>query len=217
MSSAKARPGRLQFGSTGVGTGTHIGTEELNRAIGINATHVPADSRDAITDVVAKVIGGTTDYAMSPISAAAEPLAAGHLVALGVTTAQRSPALPDVPTLAEAGAASYDFPIWYGAWASTDTPPAIVDGLTSDIADAIAHPDVRDLLATHGMKPLRMTRTEFRRFVDDEARRASQIIKAPQSSRPACWPRQGGRSFGRTAWSSRWESRCTRGRRGSSV
>ena len=120
--SANARRGRLRFGSTGVGTGTHIGTELLNRAIGINATHVPADSRDAISDVVAKVINGTTDYAMLPISAAAEPLAAGDLVALGVTTAQRSPALPEALTLAEAGASGYDFPIWYGAWARADTP-----------------------------------------------------------------------------------------------
>ena len=120
--SANARRGRLRFGSTGVGTGTHIGTELLNRAIGINATHVPASSRDAITDVVAKVISGTTDYAMSPISAAAQPLAAGDLVALGVTTAQRSPALPEALTLAEAGASGYDFPIWYGAWARADTP-----------------------------------------------------------------------------------------------
>jgi tripartite-type tricarboxylate transporter receptor subunit TctC len=175
--SANARRGPLRFGSSGVGTGTHIGTELLNRAIGINATHVPADPRDAIADVVAKVVRGTTDYAMSPISAAAGPLAAGDLVALGVTTAQRSPALPQVPTLAEAGAASYDFPIWYGAWARADTPPAIVDGLTSDIAAAIAHPDVRELLASHGMQPLRMTRAEFSDFVDDEARRASQIIK----------------------------------------
>ena len=118
--SANARRGRLRFGSTGVGTGTHIGTELLNRAIGINATHVPAES--GVTDVVVKVISGATDYAMSPISAAAEPLGAGDLVALGVTTAQRSPALPNVPTLVEAGAASYDFPIWYGAWARADTP-----------------------------------------------------------------------------------------------
>jgi tripartite-type tricarboxylate transporter receptor subunit TctC len=97
-------------------------------------------------------------------------------VALGVTTAQRSPALPDVPTLAEAGADGYDFPIWYGAWARATTPPAIVDRLTSDIATALAHPDVGNVLAGHGMQPLRMTRDEFRRFVDDEARRAARII-----------------------------------------
>jgi len=81
---------------------------------------VPAES--GVTDVVVKVISGATDYAMSPISAAAQPLAAGDLVALGVTTAQRSPALPEALTLAEAGASGYDFPIWYGAWARADTP-----------------------------------------------------------------------------------------------
>jgi tripartite-type tricarboxylate transporter receptor subunit TctC len=176
ITSAKTRPGRLRFASTGVGTGTHIGTEELNRAIGINATHVPVES--GVADVVAKVISGTIAYAMLPISAAAEPLAAGELVALGVTTAQRSRGLPEVPTLAEAGAAGYDFPIWYGAWARADTPPAIVDRLTSDIANAIAHPDIRDFLATRGMQPLSMTRAEFSHFVDEEARRASQIIQA---------------------------------------
>jgi tripartite-type tricarboxylate transporter receptor subunit TctC len=143
---------------------------------------VPADSGDAITEVVAKVISGAIDYAMSPISIAEGPLAAGDLVALGVTTAQRSCALPDVPTLAEAGAAGYDFPIWYGAWAGATTPPAIVDGLTSDIAAAIAHPDVGDILATHGMQPLRMTRDEFRRFVDDEGRRAARIIRPLRSA-----------------------------------
>src|SRR5262249_47271843 len=158
----------LRFGSTGVGTGTHVGTEELNRATGIDATHVPADSGDAITNIIAKVIRGEIDYAMSPISIAQEPLAAGDLVALGVTTAKRSPALPNVPTLAEAGASGYDFPIWYGAWAAADTPPAIVDRLTSDISAAIAHTDVCDILAGHGMQPLRMTREEFRRYVDDE-------------------------------------------------
>jgi tripartite-type tricarboxylate transporter receptor subunit TctC len=175
--SARAAPSALRFGSTGIGTGTHVGTEELNRATGINAMHVPADAGDAITDVVAKVISGETDYAMSPISIAEAPLAAGDLVALGVTTTQRSPALPDVPTLAEAGAAGYDFPIWYGAWAGASTPPAIVDQLTSDIAAAIAHPDVGDILAAHGMQPLRITREEFRRFVQDEAHRAARIIR----------------------------------------
>jgi tripartite-type tricarboxylate transporter receptor subunit TctC len=103
-------------------------------------------------------------------------------VALGVTTAQRAPALPGVPTLAEAGAAGYDLPIWYGAWARATTPPAIVDGLTSDIAAAIAHPHVGDILVAHGMQPLRMTRDEFRRFLDDEARRAARIIRPLRSS-----------------------------------
>ncbi len=182
ISSANAAPGALRFGSAGVGTGTHVGTEELNRTTGIDAAHVPADAGDAITDVIAEVIRGETDYAMSPISIAQGPLAAGDLVALGVTTAQRSPVLPDIPTLAEAGAFGYDFPIWYGAWAAAATPLAIIDRLTSDIAAAIAHTDVSDILAAHGLQPLTMTRAQFRRYVDDEARRAARIIRAPRSS-----------------------------------
>jgi tripartite-type tricarboxylate transporter receptor subunit TctC len=179
VAAANAAPGALRFGSTGVGTGTHVGTEALNRATGIDAVHVPADVADAITDVVAKVISGTLEYAMSPISIAETPLAAGDLVALGVTTAQRSPALPHVPSLAEAGATGYDFPIWYGAWAAVATPPSIIDALTSAIAAAMADPEVRDILAAHGMQPLGMPRQEFSCFVEDEARRAARIIRAP--------------------------------------
>jgi tripartite-type tricarboxylate transporter receptor subunit TctC len=179
VASANAAPGALRFGSTGFGTGTHVGTEALNRATGIDAVHVPADAADAITDVVAKVIGGTLEYAMSPISVAETPLAAGDLVALGVTTAQRSPALPHVPALAEVGATGYDFPIWYGAWAATATPPTIIDALTSAIAAAMADPEVRDILAAHGMQPLDMPRQQFSCFVEAEARRAARIIRAP--------------------------------------
>jgi tripartite-type tricarboxylate transporter receptor subunit TctC len=176
---ADAAPGALRFASTGVGTGTHVGTEELNRTTGIHAMHVPAGPGDAITDVVAKVISGAIAYAMSPISIAQGPIAAGDVVALGVTTAQRSPVLPEVPTLAEAGAVGYDFPIWYGAWAAASTPPTIIDGLTSALAGAMADPGVRETLAAHGMHPLGMTRRQFRRFIADEARRAARIVSAP--------------------------------------
>lgn len=176
VTAARARPAALRFASAGIGTGTHIGTEELNRTTGMDAVHVPAGAGEAITDVVAKVISGAVDYAMAPISIAAGPLAAGELVALGVTTAKRSPLLADTPTLSEAGAAGYDFPIWYGAWAAAATPPTIVDRLTSDIADAMARPHVLEVLASHGMLPIHMTRDQFRGFVDDEVRRAARII-----------------------------------------
>jgi len=182
VAAARAAPGSLRFASAGVGTGTHVGTEELNRVTGIDAGHAPADPGDAITDVVAKAIGGAVDYAMLPISIAGGPLARGDLVALGVTTAQRSPVLPDVPTLSEAGAADYDFPIWYGAWAAANTPRTILEELTSGIAAAMADRSVRDILGAHGMQPLPMTREHFSRFVDDEARRAARIISVSRPS-----------------------------------
>lgn len=179
VAAAKAAPGSLRFGSTGVGTGTHIGTEELNRATGIEAVHAPAGPGDSISEVVSNAVRGAIDYMMAPISIAAGPIHAGDLVALGVTTAQPSPALPNVPTLAGAGAPGYDFPIWYGAWAHAATPPAIVKRLADDIAAAVSRPGVRDVLARDGMQPLSLTFDEFVRFVIDETHRATRIISAP--------------------------------------
>lgn len=181
VAAATASPGTLRFASTGIGTGTHIGTEELNQRLGIDAVHMPANASDAISDVVAKVVGGGAAYAMLPISMAVHPLTAGDLVALGVTTAQRSPALPHVPTLAQAGATGYDFPIWYGTWAVAPTPTTVVQTLSSVIADTIADPAVRAALAAHGMEPQRMTLAQFARFVVDEAGRAADVIAAERA------------------------------------
>jgi tripartite-type tricarboxylate transporter receptor subunit TctC len=180
IAAAKAAPGSLRFGSTGVGTGTHIGTEELNLATRIEAVHAPAGPGDSISDVVSKAVRGAIDYVMAPISIAAGPIEAGDLVALGVTTAQPSPALPNVPTLAHAGAPGYDFPIWYGAWAHAATPSATVERRADDIAAALSRPGVREELAAHGMLPMSLTSDEFLRFVIDETHRATRIISAPR-------------------------------------
>ena len=99
IAAAKAKPGQLRFGSTGVGTGTHLGIEKFNLAAGINATHVPARGSDAIANTIA----GRTDYALSPIPTTLPHIRAGRLLPLGLSSARRSSALPDVPTVAEAG------------------------------------------------------------------------------------------------------------------
>jgi tripartite-type tricarboxylate transporter receptor subunit TctC len=179
IAGAKAAPGSLRFGSTGVGTGTHIGTEALNLATGIEAMHAPAGPDDSIADVVSGAVRGTIDYMMAPISIAAESIQAGDLVALGVTTARPAPALPNVPALADAGARGYDFSIWYGAWAHVATPPAIVKRRADDIATALSQPGVREVLAGHGMLPMSLTSDEFVRFVIAETDRATRIISAP--------------------------------------
>ena len=85
---------------------------QLNHDLGIEARHVPARPEDGIAETIARVVAGEAEFAVSPISSAAPHIAAGALVALGVTAARRSPLLPHVPTLAEAGAEGFDFPIW---------------------------------------------------------------------------------------------------------
>jgi tripartite-type tricarboxylate transporter receptor subunit TctC len=95
-----------------------------------------------------------------------------------VSTKNRSSLLPEVPTIAEAGVASFDYPIWYGVWTPAGTPAAVVDKLAKDIARALAAPDLREWLAKHGGEPMSMTQPEFARFVMSESESAARVIEA---------------------------------------
>ncbi len=178
IAAAKQKPGGMKFGSTGVGTGTHVGLEKFNLQAGIRAVHVPPRPGDAITDVIANAIAGRTTYMMAPIQLALGDIRAGRLHALGVTTKKRSPLLPDVPTIAEAGLPGFDYAIWYGVWVPARTPAAVVDKLAKDIASVLVAPDLRDWFAKHGADPMSMTQPEFAHFVVSENENAARIAKA---------------------------------------
>jgi tripartite-type tricarboxylate transporter receptor subunit TctC len=178
IAAAKAKPGELKFGSTGVGTGTHLGIEKFNLEAGIRAAHVPAQPGDAITNVIANAIAGRTTYMMAPIPLALVNIRAGNLRALGVTTKKRSPLLPEVPTIAEARVSGFDYPIWYGVWVPAGTPAGVVDKLARDIARTLATTEVRDELVKHGADPMSMSQPEFARFGLTESESAARIIKA---------------------------------------
>jgi tripartite-type tricarboxylate transporter receptor subunit TctC len=178
IAAAKSKPGQLKFGSTGVGTGTHLGLEKFNLGAGIRAVHSPAGPADAIADVIAHNIAGDTTYMMAPISLALPDICKGRLRALGVSGARRSSLLPEVPTIAEAGVAGFNFPIWYGVWAPAGTPAGVVDKLVKDIGRVLAGRDLRDWVAKNGGEPMNMTQPEFARFVLSESESAAQIIKA---------------------------------------
>ena len=178
IAAAKAKPGGLKFGSTGIGTGSHLGLEKFNLQSSIKAVHMPSRPGDAIADVVANAVAGSTTYMMVPIPLALTDIREGELRALGVTTQKRSSLLPDVPTIAEAGVPGFDYPIWYGVWVPAGTPAEVVDKLAKDIARALAAPDVCDRLAKHGADPMSMTQPEFARFVVSESENAARIAKA---------------------------------------
>jgi tripartite-type tricarboxylate transporter receptor subunit TctC len=179
IAAARAKPGELKFGSTGIGTGTHIGVERFNQAVGIKALHVPPLPSDSNADTIANAIAGHFTYYLVPISLALPHIRDGTLVALGVSTTRRSTLLPEVPTIAEAGVAGFDFPIWYGIWAPAGTPTGVVDKLSKDIARVLAGPEVRDWIAKHGGEPITMKQPEFARFVQSESDGAARLIKAP--------------------------------------
>jgi tripartite-type tricarboxylate transporter receptor subunit TctC len=178
IAAAKANPGKLKFGSTGPGTGTHLGVVKFNLSAGINAIDVPPRPTDAIADIVAGTIEGHTTYVIAPISIVLPHMREGELVPLGVTTASRSTLLPQVPTIAEAGVAGFDFPIWYGLWVPTGTPTSVVEKLSKDIGRVLAGPDLRDWITRHGSARMSMTQPEFARFVQRESESAARLINS---------------------------------------
>jgi tripartite-type tricarboxylate transporter receptor subunit TctC len=182
IAAAKAKPGQLNFASTGVGTATHLGAVKFNLATGIEALEVLPRPSDAIADVLAGTIDGRTTYMFAPISITLTPIRDGKLLPLGVSTARRSSLLPDVPTIAEAGVIGFDFPFWYGMWVPARTPKYVVDKLAKDIARVLAEPNMREWLAKHGADRMNMTQPEFARYVRRESESAARLIKSAPSS-----------------------------------
>ncbi|MGC1387517.1 MAG: tripartite tricarboxylate transporter substrate-binding protein [Steroidobacteraceae bacterium] len=182
VAAAKMKPGELKFGSTGAGTGTHLGMVKFNLEAGIKVVDVPPQPTDAIADVLAATIEGRITYMMAPISITLTPIRDGKLFPLGVTTVRRSTLLPEVPTISEAGIAGFDFPIWYGIWVPAGTPTGVIEKLSRDIARALATPDLHDWVAKHGGEPMSMTQAEFARFVQSESEGAARLIKAAGSN-----------------------------------
>ena len=181
ISAAKTRPDAIRFSSSGMGTATHVAVEKLNLEVRIEAVHVPARGTDAIADTISQTVAGRTDYALSPISVALPHIQEHRLAPLGVSTSRRSQLLPTVPTLAEAGAAAFDFPIWYGLWAPVGTPARTVRELSESIARVLTDPALRGRLREHDADVMRMSQTDFAQFVLSESERAARIIEASGS------------------------------------
>jgi tripartite-type tricarboxylate transporter receptor subunit TctC len=175
IAQAKQKPGQLNFGSAGTGSGTHINAEKFKLAAGIDVVHIPyKGTPEALTDTIA----GRVTYFFSPISAALPFVREGKLVALAVSTAKRSSALPNVPTVAEAGLPGFDYSLWVGMFAPAGTPPEVVEKIARDVRTVAQSADVKERFAALGAEPMPMTSAEFKQFVDSEIADSSKVIKA---------------------------------------
>ena len=175
IAAAKKSPGTLNFGSAGTGSGTHINGEKFRLAAGIDVVHIPyKGTPEAITDTMT----GRVTYFFSPISAALPNIREGKLVALGVSTAKRSSALPNVPTIAESGLPGFDYNLWVGMFAPAGTPADVVDKINADVAKVLQTPDARERLAALGAEAMVMTPAEFRKFMRDEIDDSAKVVKA---------------------------------------
>jgi tripartite-type tricarboxylate transporter receptor subunit TctC len=172
---AKAKPGYLSAGSSGVGTPNHLGTELLKWLAGVNIVHVPyKGGSPAITDL----IGGQIHMAFSSVPAVLPHVKAGRLVALGVGSAKRSPALPNVPTIAEAGVPGYEYTTWYGIFAPVRTPHPLITQLNAAIVKVLNSPEINERFVSQGGDPEPSTPDELRRYMAAESVRWAKTIKA---------------------------------------
>jgi tripartite-type tricarboxylate transporter receptor subunit TctC len=175
IATAKRKPGQLNFASAGTGSATHINSEKFKLAAGIDVVHIPyKGTPEALNDTLA----GRVTYYFSPISAALPHIRDGKLIALGVSTSKRSSALPNVPTIAEAALAGFDYNFWVGTFAPAGTPPAVVDKINKDIMAVLQTSEVKERFANLGVEPMPMTPAEFTKFVHTEIDDSAKVIKA---------------------------------------
>ena len=172
---AREKKGQLNFASTGQGSGPHYGAELFKLVAGIGAVHVPyRGSPETLTDVMA----GRVQFVLSPILAVSPLIKGGRVLALGVTTVERAQALPDVPTIAEAGLPGFEYKGWYGMLAPGKTPRKIVNQLAAEVVRIIAMPDIQEQISNRGAIAKSSGPEAFDKLVHDEINTRRKVWKA---------------------------------------
>jgi tripartite-type tricarboxylate transporter receptor subunit TctC len=176
---AKANPGKVNFGSSGSGSSIHLSGELFNSLAKVQMVHVPyKGSAPAVTDL----LGGQIDVMFDNMPSAIQHVRAGKLRPLAVTTAKRSPELPDVPTVAEAGVPGYEATSWFGMFAPAGTPAPVVTKLNLALAKVLSDADVKKKLAEQGAEPYAEKPEQFAEFIRKETAKWSQVVKASGAS-----------------------------------
>src|ERR1041385_341084 len=172
---AKAKPGTLNYGSSGPGSNYHMAGELIKNLAGLDITHVPYKGS---TGARADIISGQIDMMFDSVPTAAPTIEAGRLKALGTSGKVRSPILPNVPTIAEAGIPGYDATIWIGVMAPAGTPKEIVELLNREINNILLRPDIQETWKRQGANPMIMSPQEFGAYINSEITRWGKLIKA---------------------------------------
>ena len=169
----KARPGQLSYSSSGNGSGAHLAGEMLRSLARVEIVHVPyKGAGPAMPDLIA----GQVQLSFITYTAAGPHIKTGRLRALGVTTAKRSPTLPDLPAIGET-VAGYDSAVWYGFAAPAGTPPEIVSKLNTEVLRVLAAPDFRSRITLEAVSPIGSTPEEFGGFVKSEIVRWAKVVR----------------------------------------
>jgi tripartite-type tricarboxylate transporter receptor subunit TctC len=171
---AKSKPGQLNFASAGNGTGQHLSTELFKVMTGTSMVHVPFRGAQA---AYADVISGQVQVFFDNIAAALPQARSGRVRALAVTTDKRSEIVPDLPTVAEAGVAGYEYHTWFGMWAPAGTPKPVVEKLNGEVIKAMAVKEVRERFTILAGQPSQMKLAEIEPFVKAEIVKWAKVVK----------------------------------------
>jgi tripartite-type tricarboxylate transporter receptor subunit TctC len=171
---AKAKPGTLNYGSSGPGSNYHMAGELLKNITGIDIVHVPyKGSTGARNDI----LSGQIQILFDSVPTMAGTIKAGLVRPLGTSGLKRDPQLPGVPTLDEAGAKGFQHTLWVGLMAPAGTPKPIIETLHKEITKAINQPELKDILAKQGAVPLTMSQPEFAAFVQSQVDKWHKVIE----------------------------------------
>src|SRR5688500_9644460 len=170
----KAKPGQYNYATAGVGSGAHVSTEKFNVAAGVKAVHVPLKGTPPI---LAETMAGRVEYAMVPAVSGMGPVRDGKVKPLAVTTSKRVAALPNVPTLGEAGFPEGESTFWLALLAPAKTSPEIVVRINTEVNRALSAPDVVERLAKLGTEPMPMTPAQSDAFIAREYHELGKIMR----------------------------------------
>jgi tripartite-type tricarboxylate transporter receptor subunit TctC len=172
---AKAHPGQLVYGSSGIGTGPHLAMELFLSMTGVKMEHVPyKGTNPGMMDTMA----GQVQVLMSTLLPPLPHIRTGRLRPLGVTGAKRVVSMPDVPTIAEAGVPGYEVIQWYGFVAPANTPREVITKLHGEIVSILKSPEVREKLAADGAEPVGSTPQQFAAFIQSEIDKWGKVVKS---------------------------------------
>jgi len=175
VAAAKAKPGAINIGHAGIGSGTHLSTEKFIAAAGIKVVEVPFKGTP---EVIAAILSHNVDGYFAPISAGLSQIKGGKLRPLAVTTAKRSPTLPEVPTLAEAGVKSAESALWVALWGPAGMPADIVQKINADVRKALVDPATKARLQSLGNDTMDMSPEQFSKLVRSEMESYGKVLRA---------------------------------------
>jgi len=173
VSYAKANPGKLNYGSTGIGTSSHLSGYMLSKRLGIEVTHVPYKGADALNDLLA----GRLQFMFATIPSIIQHIQAGKVLPIAMSSAKRSRSLPAVPTVIESGLPGFEAGSWFGFFAPKGTPEPIVAQLNKTVNEILALPSIERQMISQGADPVGGTPADFGQFVQREYEKWKLVVR----------------------------------------